>query len=75
MALDTLSEFIDAIDRIGELHRITQPVKVHLELTEIADRVSKMPGGGKALLFEKPVLRDGTISQYPVAINLFGSMK
>lgn len=75
MALDTLSEFIDAIDRIGELHRITQPVKVHLELTEIADRVSKMPGGGKALLFEKPVLRDGTISQYPVAINLFGSMR
>ncbi|MCE2901179.1 MAG: menaquinone biosynthesis decarboxylase [Gemmatimonas sp.] len=75
MALDTLSEFIDAIDRIGELHRITQPVKVHLELTEIADRVSKMPGGGKALLFEKPVLRDGTISRYPVAINLFGSMR
>ena len=75
MTLDTLSQFIDAIDRIGELHRITQPVKVHLELTEIADRVSKMPGGGKALLFEKPVLRDGTISQYPVAINLFGSMK
>jgi 4-hydroxy-3-polyprenylbenzoate decarboxylase len=75
MALDTLSEFIDAIDRIGELHRITQPVKVHLELTEIADRVSKMPGGGKALLFENPVLRNGTISQYPVAINLFGSMR
>lgn len=75
MALDTLSEFIDAIDRAGELHRITAPVKVHLELTEIADRVSKMPGGGKALLFEHPVLRDGTKSQYPVAINLFGSMR
>jgi len=75
MALDTLSDFIDAIDRIGELHRITQPVKVHLELTEIADRVSKMPGGGKALLFEHVILRDGTRSQFPVAINLFGSMK
>ncbi len=75
MTLDTLSQFIDAIDRIGELHRIAQPVKVHLELTEIADRVSKMPGGGKALLFEQPVLRDGTVSQYPVAINLFGSMR
>ncbi|WP_396207878.1 menaquinone biosynthesis decarboxylase [Gemmatimonas sp.] len=75
MALDTLSEFIDAIDRLGELHRITQPVKVHLELTEIADRVSKMPGGGKALLFEHVILRDGTRSQFPVAINLFGSMK
>lgn len=75
MALDTLSEFIDAIDQAGELHRITTPVKVHLELTEIADRVSKMPGGGKALLFEHPILRDGTRSPYPVAINLFGSMR
>ena len=75
MTLDTLSDFITAIDGIGELHRITTPVKVHLEITEIADRVSKMPGGGKALLFEHPVLRDGTKSPYPVAINLFGSMR
>ncbi len=75
MSLDNLSAFIDAIDRIGELHRITQPVKVHLELTEIADRVSKMPGGGKALLFEHPILRDGSRASMPVAINLFGSMR
>jgi 4-hydroxy-3-polyprenylbenzoate decarboxylase len=34
-----------------------------------------MPGGGKALLFEHPILRDGTRSQFPVAINLFGSMR
>jgi 4-hydroxy-3-polyprenylbenzoate decarboxylase len=75
MALDTLGEFIAAIDGAGELHRIKAPVKVHLELTEIADRVSKQPGGGKALLFEHPVLRDGTRSPFPVAINLFGSMR
>ncbi len=75
MTLNTLSEFIAAIDAIGELHRITEPVKVDLELCEITDRVSKMLGGGKALLFEKPVLPDGTISPIPVAINLFGSMK
>jgi 4-hydroxy-3-polyprenylbenzoate decarboxylase len=75
VSLDNLSAFIDAIDRIGELHRITQPVKVHLELTEIADRVSKMPGGGKALLFEHPILRDGSRASMPVAINLFGSMR
>src|SRR5690606_32444438 len=29
----------------------------------------------KALLFEHPVLRDGTRSEYPVAINLFGSYR
>jgi 4-hydroxy-3-polyprenylbenzoate decarboxylase len=74
MAIDTLSEFIAAIDRAGELRRITQPVSVHLELCEIADRVMKQPGGGNALLFEHPVLADGTRSEFPVAINLFGSM-
>ncbi len=73
--LDTLQEFIAAIDRIGELRRITQPVSVHLEMCEIADRVMKLPGGGPALLFERPVLRDGSIAKYPVAINLFGSMR
>ena len=75
MTLDTLAEFIAAIDKAGELQRITQPVRVHLELTEIADRVSKMPDGGKALLFEHPILRDGARSAFPVAINLFGSMR
>ncbi len=75
VSLDTLSEFIAAIDKAGELHRITHPVRVHLELCEIADRVMKLPGGGPALLFEHPVLRDGTRSAMPVAINLFGSMR
>ncbi len=75
MTLDTLSEFIHAIEGIGELTRIREPVRVHLELCEIADRVMKQPGGGKALLFEHPVLPDGSRSGYPVAINLFGSMK
>lgn len=75
MTLDSLSAFIAALDNAGELVRIRDRVSVHLEITEIADRVSKMPGGGKALLFEKPVLRNGQLSEWPVAINLFGSMK
>ena len=74
MTLDTLQEFIAAVEAAGELVRITHPVSIHLELCEIADRVMKQPGGGPALLFEHPVLRDGTRSEYPVAINLFGSM-
>ena len=75
MTLDSLSAFIAAIDAIGELARVREPVRVELELCEIADRVMKQPGGGKALLFEHPVLADGSRSPYPVAINLFGSMK
>jgi 4-hydroxy-3-polyprenylbenzoate decarboxylase len=75
MALDNLQEFIAAIDRLGQLSRISQPVRARLEIAEIADRCMKSPGGGPALLFDHVVLDDGTRSPYPVGINLFGSMK
>ena len=75
MSLDTLQEFITAIEQAGELVRIAEPVKARLELSEIADRVMKMPGGGPALLFEHVILDDGSRSRFPVAINLFGSMR
>jgi 4-hydroxy-3-polyprenylbenzoate decarboxylase len=75
MALDTQAEFIRAIEGIGELVRIRRPVRTELEIAEIADRVMKSPGGGPALLFEAPVLDDGTTSPIPVGINLFGSMR
>ena len=75
MAFPDLPSFIAALDAAGELVRITEPVRAKLEICEITDRVSKMPGGGKALLFEHPILDDGTRSAYPVAINLFGSTR
>jgi 4-hydroxy-3-polyprenylbenzoate decarboxylase len=75
MTYDTLTEFIQALDDSGQLVRIRQPVSVELELCEIADRTMKMPGGGPALLFEHPVLLDGSRSDFPVGINLFGSMR
>jgi 4-hydroxy-3-polyprenylbenzoate decarboxylase len=74
VSLDTLEQFVQAIERAGELVRVSHPVKAELELCEISDRVMKMPGGGPALLFEHVVLRDGTRSEFPVAMNLFGSM-
>ncbi len=75
MTLDTLQEFIAAIDRMGELVRIREPVSTRLEIAEIADRCMKSPGGGPALLFERPLLDGGRPSEFPVAINLFGSMR
>ena len=75
MAIDTTREFIQAIEKAGELVRVTQPVKARLEIAEIADRCMKSPGGGPALLFEHVILDDGARSAYPVAINLFGSMR
>jgi 4-hydroxy-3-polyprenylbenzoate decarboxylase len=73
MALDNLRAFIGAIDAAGDLRRVAHPVSTTLELTEIADRVMKSPGGGPALLFERPTLASGGPSPVPVAVNLFGS--
>jgi 4-hydroxy-3-polyprenylbenzoate decarboxylase len=73
MALDNLRDFVAAIERAGELARVRRPVSVDKEITEIADRCMKAPGGGPALVFERPVLAGGAPSPYPVAVNLFGS--
>lgn len=75
MSLDTLRDFVLALEEAGELVRVKERVSTHLELTEIADRCMKSPGGGPALLFERPVLPNGTESAFPLAINLFGSMR
>jgi len=75
MALDSLPEFIKAIEQAGELVRVREPVRTRLEIAEIADRCMKSQGGGPALLFEQPVMENGSVSPIPVAINLFGSMK
>lgn len=65
---NNLHEFIQCLEREGELVRIRACVDAQLEITEITDRVSKMPGGGKALLFENV-----KGSRFPVLINAFGS--
>jgi 4-hydroxy-3-polyprenylbenzoate decarboxylase len=72
MAFDSFRDFVNALDRAGELKRISQPVATELEITEIADREMKRPGGGRALLFEQPTV-NGVVSPFPVAINTLGS--
>ena len=74
MAFDSFREFIQRLDQAGELIRITQPVATELEITELADREMKKPGGGKALLIENPTV-NGAVSPFPVAINTMGSHK
>lgn len=70
MAYDCFQDFLHKLDREGELRRISEPVSPALEIAEVADRVMKSPGGGPALLFEKP-----TGATMPVAINTFGSRR
>lgn len=74
MAFDSFREWILQLEQAGELVRIPHPVATELEITEIADREMKKPGGGKALLFEKPTV-NGVVSPFPVAINTLGSWK
>jgi 4-hydroxy-3-polyprenylbenzoate decarboxylase len=68
MAYNSLEEFVQVLERRGELRRVSYPVKPELEIAEIADRVMKR--GGPALLFENVVGK-----QIPVLINAFGSEK
>ncbi len=67
MAFRDLREFLAAVEKRGELLRITAPVSAELEAAEIADRAVK--SGGPALLFENV---EG--SGVPLAMNLFGTM-
>ncbi len=83
MATSTFSEFIELLEREGELVRVKARVEPKLEIAAICDRICKTPAphghseadkspagalGGKALLFENVVGSD-----IPVAINTFGS--
>lgn len=79
----TFRDFIEMLDREGELTRVKARVNPILEISGICERVCRMPAphghkerdrsaaanlGGKALLFENV---EG--SDIPVAINTFGS--
>ena len=65
-----LREFLKVLEKEGELLRIKEPISPILEITEFTDRVSKLPKGGKALLFEN-------VEGYsiPVLTNMLGSEK
>lgn len=69
MAHKSLAQFLRLLDAEGQLLRIKEFVDPVLEIAEVTDRISKQPGGGKALLFEN------TGTDFPVVTNLFGSHK
>jgi 4-hydroxy-3-polyprenylbenzoate decarboxylase len=69
MAYKNQQEFIDALEKARELVRIKTFVDPKLEMAEITDRMSKQPGGGKAILFEN------TGFNFPVLMNAYGSEK
>jgi 4-hydroxy-3-polyprenylbenzoate decarboxylase len=81
LAYNDLREWMDALEKSGELRRVREEVSPELEITEITDRVSKIGAretngekgkyapGGPALLFENVKGHPGQ----KVLINQFGS--
>jgi 4-hydroxy-3-polyprenylbenzoate decarboxylase len=76
VAYESLRDWVKALDKAGELKRVTAEVSPVLEMAEIADRAAKSgrgtaKAGGPALLFEN-------VAGYPgarVLMNQFGSEK
>ena len=64
----TMGEFVDRLERRGELRRVAAEVDPELEITEITDRCSKGAGPDVALRFDR--VRGSDLG---VVINLFGS--
>ncbi len=69
MSYSSLNEFVQFLEKRGQLKRVKARVSNILEITEITDRVSKGPADQNvALLFENVAGHD-----MPVLINMFGS--
>lgn len=66
-----LRGFLDLLEKRGLLRRVTEPVSLRYQLTEIHRRV--LARDGPAILVERPVADSGTISPMPVLVNLFGT--
>ena len=66
MEYKDLRDFIEQLEKGGDLKRISKRVSPNLEITEISDRVLR--AGGPALLFEHP-----GESKIPLLSNLFGT--
>ena len=66
VAYTDLAQFVRALEKSGELRRVTVPVDPDLEVTGIVQRVVR--AGGPALLFTNP-----TRGSMPLLINLFGT--
>ena len=73
MPYASLRDFMDRLEKTGRLVRVKAPVSTHLEMTEIQTRL--LAEQGPAVLFENVVREDGSRSDVPVLVNLFGTVE
>jgi len=71
MSYRSLRDFIADLEKTGELVRVSEPVSIDREMTEIQTRL--LAGGGPAVLFENPLDARGAPCAMPVLVNLFGT--
>ncbi|MDM8554441.1 menaquinone biosynthesis decarboxylase [Desulfococcaceae bacterium HSG7] len=67
---NNLNEFINELDKAGEVRYIDEAFSPILDISKRTDSESKSADGGKALYF-----RNVKGSSFPVAVNLFGSQR
>ncbi len=72
MSYASLRDFIDALERSGQLVRVTHPVSPVLEMTEIQTRL--LAEQGPAVLFETVARDGGGAYGMPMLVNLFGTV-
>ena len=75
MAFDSFRDFVNALDRAGELKRISQSVATELEITELADREMKLPRRRQGAALREAHRQRRERLPFPVAINTMGSYK
>jgi 4-hydroxy-3-polyprenylbenzoate decarboxylase len=88
MTYSSLRDFIEALEKTGQLVRVSEPVSPYLEMTEIGTRL--IAEQGPAVLFERvrssefrvqeknnhsPNSELRTLNSIPVLINLFGTAR
>ncbi len=66
-----MSGYVRSLEESDDILRIPDPVDVELEAGCFADRFVKR--GGPAIKFEQPRLSDGSISEFPLLMNLYGT--
>lgn len=87
-AYQSMRDFIDALEKAGDLVRVKTPVSTYLEMTEIQTRL--LAEGGPAVLFENVIQENGEYDKncgqeiavvsnkakkcLPVLVNLFGTV-
>ena len=69
----SLRDFITRLEGSGRLVRVREPVSPVLEITEIQTRL--LAEAGPAVLFESVVRPDGSPYEFPVLVNLFGTVE